>query len=227
MLRCIHRHTILTHPNCFRLGLVKKTDDIKESPKSRVSVTEKKESKWYDGMRIGYLDIEADGLKADFATMLSWAIKERDGGVMVDVVNKKELFSELGDRRIIESLLKAMKGFDILCGYYSTNYDLKFIRSKALHYGLEFPEFGSVYHWDIYYLVRSRLSLSSKSLESVCDYLGIHGKTRLDKDIWRLAKYGNKDALDEVVDHNIGDVVILEQLHNRLEGQRKWTKLSA
>lgn len=222
-LRCIHRHTIKEHPACFRKGLIK--DD---------ALTDKKWSKetglpWYTypEYKIGYLDIETDGLKADFGTILSWAIKEKYGDVYWDVITKRELFKEKDvDKRLIISLLDTLKDYQIICTYYGTVFDIPWIRTKALHYGLHFPEYGELYHFDLYYLVRSKLNLSRRSLESVCDYLGIEGKTPIEKETWRLAKYGNKDALKLVVDHNIGDVNILEQLHNKLEPFRKWTRSS-
>jgi len=78
----------------------------------------------------------------------------------------------------------------------------------------------------LYYTVKSKLKISKKSLDNACDYLGISGKTQVDRAMWRKAKYGNKKALDYVLDHNMGDVVILEELHNRIDFTRKWTRRS-
>jgi uncharacterized protein YprB with RNaseH-like and TPR domain len=68
--------------------------------------------------------------------------------------------------------------------------------------------------------------LSRNSLDNACDYLGIKGKTPIDKNTWRAAKYGDPKALKEVLEHNKGDVVILEKLHNKLEFSRKWIRKS-
>jgi len=95
-----------------------------------------------------------------------------------------------------------------------------------LHYGLDFPGYGDIYHFDLYYVARDKLRLTRKSLDNVCDYLKIEGKTQIDKDAWRKAKYGDPVALQEVLSHNSGDVVILEELHNKLESFRKWTRRS-
>jgi len=221
-LRCIHRHTIKTHPACFAKGLLK---DKWASEKDFVKATG---LPWYKvpGTRIGYLDIEADGLRADFATMLTWCIKEKGGSVRYDVVTKKELFDGDSDKRLIQSIVDEMKKYDIIVGYYSTIYDLAFIRAKALHYGIDFPEYGSLYHWDLYYVVKSKLNLSRKSLDNACDFLGIKGKTPIDKEVWRKAKYGDVKALQEVLQHNIGDVIITEKLHEKLAPFRKYIKTS-
>ena len=215
-LLCEHSHDITSHPACFAEGRVK-AETIAE-----------KGAPWYTlpDYRIGYFDIETDGLKADFSTILSWCIKDRGGSVVYDVTTRKDLLSPNPDLRLIKSLIKEMSKYKIIVGYYSTKFDVPYVRTKALHYNLPFPEFGSTYHFDIYYTVKHKMNLSRNSLDNACDYLGIEGKTPLAKDIWRAAKYGDPVALDEVVEHNIGDVEILERVHDRLTPFAKWTKKS-
>jgi uncharacterized protein YprB with RNaseH-like and TPR domain len=219
-LRCIHRQDIKHHPSCFKRGLVKWG--------SEKEFTKTTGENWYNypGYRIGYLDIESDGLRADFATMLTWAIKEKDGPTNYDIITKEELFNGSADRRLIQSVVDELGKYDIIVGYFSTGFDLPFIRTKALHYGIDFPHYGEVYHWDLFYTVKSKLCLSRKSLDNACDYLGISGKTPLDKDVWRRAKYGDRDAIQKVLEHNIADVEITEKLHNKLFPARKWIKTS-
>lgn len=225
-IRCIHRHTKDEHPGCFFEGLVidKRSD------------AEQGKEPWYmlPGMRIGYLDIEADGLKADWDTMLTWCIKQKGGDVAYDSVTREELFDGTQDRRIVESLLEEMKKYDLIVTYYGTNYDLPFIRAKSLRYDLDFPHYRfdgkklihELSHFDLYFLVKAKLCISRKSLDNVCQYLGIKGKTEIDKEAWRLAKYGDKESLIEVLRHNIGDVKILEELHNRLSVFAKYSQRS-
>jgi uncharacterized protein YprB with RNaseH-like and TPR domain len=61
------------------------------------------------------------------------------------------------------------------------------------------------------------MKLHSNRLETVCDLLGIKGKTHQNPATWRLAKGGNKKALEEILDHNKWDVRILEEVYNRLK----------
>lgn len=222
-LRCVHRHTIESHPACFAKGLVKQHPFKDE--KDFIATTNQA---WYNypDYRIGYFDIESDGLKADFSTMLSYAIKEKDGSIITNVITKDELFNGTYDKRLVKECIEDLRRFKVIVTYNGTLFDLPYMRSKALHYGLEFPSYGDLFHFDLYYTVKSKLNLSRKSLANVCDYLGIKGKTDIDKESWRRAKYGDPEALKEVVRHNIPDVIILEQLHNRLEFSRKWIKSS-
>ncbi len=219
-LKCIHRHTIEEHPACFAEEKI----NIKQAEK----IAKETGIPWYQvpGLKIGILDIEADGLKADFSTMLTWSIKDLGGETHYDVVTKADLFSGDSDRHIVESAVNMLKNYSIIIGYYSTKYDLPFIRTKALHYGIDFPSYGSLYHFDLFYTVKAKLCLSSKSLDNTCNYLGISGKTPLDKEIWRLAKYGDPEALHSVLVHNVADVAITEQLYQRLIPFRKWIKTS-
>lgn len=228
-LRCVHRQDIEHHPACFRKGLIKYPND---------RAFERYGGKpWYqfDGYRIGYFDIETDNLNADWGTILTWCIKEKDGPIAYSINTKKELFDEKFDERLVAEFLDELKKYKIIVGYYSTGFDLGFMRAKALHYGMEFPGYELIkdeknnwaakpelYHWDLYYTVKSKLKISRRSLDNACDYLGIEGKTPISKNAWRYAKYGNPDALEEVLKHNIGDVDILEQLHNKLEFAAKW-----
>jgi uncharacterized protein YprB with RNaseH-like and TPR domain len=170
------------------------------------------------GTKIGYLDIETTGLKANVDIMLSWAIKTRDKDeVLSDVIKKSEVFNGKYDYRIVNSLIKALNKYDIIMTYYGTRFDVPFSRTRALDHGLEFPKFRTLSHKDIYYLVRSKLQLTRSSLKTATQFLGIDGKTNLDPRVWRDARYGNKEALKYVFDHNVADVEILEDLHKKIE----------
>jgi uncharacterized protein YprB with RNaseH-like and TPR domain len=61
------------------------------------------------------------------------------------------------------------------------------------------------------------MQLTRSSLKTATQFLGIDGKTNLDPRVWRNARYGNKEALKYVLDHNVADVEILEDLHKKIE----------
>ena len=221
-LRCYHRHTIDEHPSCFFKGHIK-YDFKSDREWERLTGIP-----WYQfpGYRIGYFDIETDGLKADFGTILSWCIKEKDGPITESRITKQELFNGTTDQRVVREFIEEIQKYKIIVGYYSTAFDVPYVRAKALHYDMDFPEYGDIYHWDMYYTVRSKINIARKSLDSACDYLNIKGKTPIDKSAWRKAKYGDSKALDEVLRHNRGDVIILEKLHNKVAFTRKWMRRS-
>lgn len=219
-LFCNHSHNINDHPYCFASGNV--NDEQAEE------ILKETNKFWYqnEGLRIGYLDIESDGLTADFSTMLTWCIKEKGGDVYHDYVEKGELFDGNADFRIISSLVDKLKEFSIIVTYYGTGFDIPFVRSKALYFDLPFPVYKDMYHFDMYYVVKSKLRLSRSSLDAACSYLGIEGKTPLDREFWRKGKYGDPESIQKILEHNLGDVTILEQLHDKVAPFAKWTKRS-
>ena len=208
--RCVHRHSIETHPNCFRKGLIKRND-------------------WWHNKTIAYLDIEATNLDANWGLMLSWCLKYRDDKkVRRGIITKKELFNGTFDKRITKELLEELENVDIVVTFYGTRFDIKFVRTRATYWGMEpeFPAYGELYHWDLYFKVRSKYKLSSNRLGVVCDFFGIKGKTKLDPEVLIKARFGDKAALKNILIHNIRDVEILEKLHNILWRHAKWIRTS-
>lgn len=200
--KCVHRHNLLSHPACFC-----KEFGVKE--------------------RIGFLDIEASDLAANFGMMLSWCIKELDGEVERRVIRPDELRSKVKDRDVVRDIIAAMKNYDRIITYYGSGYDLPFIRTRALHHDIEFPSWGEMYHTDVWCIVRKKLKLRRNSMESACKVMGIPAKGhRLDETIWLDAITGDTDALKHVLLHNIEDVESLEMLWKRVNRFARTTKTS-
>jgi len=218
--RCVHRHTIKEHPSCFAKGRVK--------PAKLESGCVPQKEPWFkqDDYRIGYLDIETSNLWADFGIMLSWCLKEKEGEVSYDIISTKDIHNYGNDKRIVESLIEEMKRYAIICTYNGTRFDIPFVRTRALYHQMDFLNYGDIFHWDLYYTAKSKLRMTRKSLDAVTDLLGIPGKTPVPRETWRKAQYGHKESLQYVLDHNIADVVILEELHNKLLPFRKWIRSS-
>lgn len=162
----------------------------------------------------GYLDIEASQLTASFGHMFSWAMKLRKGKILNDYIKARTLKEE---KRIVGTLLKALKSVDEVVTYYGTRFDIPFIRTRALYHELEFPEYMSMSHLDLYYVARSRMRMHSNRLATVSQFLGIQGKTPLEPEIWVQASFGDKEAIKYIKEHNIQDVIILEKVHDKLE----------
>ncbi len=194
--KCRHGHNGFAHYNCY--------------------CTEERRVE-----RIGFLDIEASNLKANFGIMLSWAIKPGDSDeVLYDVVEKADMEGTTLDSRIVASCIETMQQFDKVVGHYSTKYDIPFIRTRALALDLGhlFPKQGEMLHEDTYYMAKSKLCLHSNRQDCVAETIQhINIKTRIDPDHWIRALQGKKEALDYIVEHNIMDVLQLEQNYLKLK----------
>jgi uncharacterized protein YprB with RNaseH-like and TPR domain len=187
--RCKHRHTFLEHPECY----------------------ERKNEK------IGFLDLEASNLHADFGILLSYCIKELDGEILGEVISPRELRSPKLDERIVKKCIEDMRRFDRIITYYGTGFDIPFIRTRSLLYGLDFPIYKEIKHTDVFYWAKTKLCLHRKRLQVVCDFLGIPAKEHpMTPNQWTTALTGNKDSLDYIFTHNKEDVVSLEEVYKRL-----------
>ncbi len=190
--KCKHHMDYIQHYNCF----------IAEHP---------------DNQKVGYIDIECTNLKADFGIVLCYCIKDAASDKIYEkVITKKDLTTVL-DKNVLKQCIEDMQRFDRLLGFYSSRFDIKFLRTRAVALGLEFPEFGSIIHEDVYFMVRNRFCLSSNRLENACRaLLGRTEKTRLDSIYWIKALTGDEESLKYILDHCEHDVTDLQKLHEKI-----------
>jgi len=190
---CRHRHKYMEHPNCFITEQLYKP-------------------------RLGYLDIETSNLKANFGIMLSYCIKDGDSKeILSGVITKEELMNGTLDKRLVEDCINDMYKFDKIITYYGTKFDIPFIRTRAMDWGIQFPEYNTLNHKDVYYMVRAKMCLHSNRLENACEILGIKGKTHIQREYWIKALTGDEESLNYILDHNEKDVIILEKLYHKIK----------
>ena len=159
--------------------------------------------------------------------MLSYCIKRHGAEVVKRAVTPSDILGHKYDRRLCQNFLDDIGEFDRLVTYYGSRFDIPFIRTRCLTWGLGFPPMGSIFHTDLYYAVRHKLRLSGNRLQSACTQFGIPSKeTPLTPAIWRDAGTGCKKALALVLAHNVEDVESTEQLWDLLQGQVKANKTS-
>lgn len=203
--RCeAHGHSFLEHYNCY----------LKENP-------EKEE-------RLGYFDIEASNLVADYGIMLSYCIKDGlSDKIYGDVLTPTDVKKGHEDKRIVKNCIEDLQRFDRIITFYGTNFDLPFLRARALIVGVDFPTFGTLKHRDAYYIMKSRFKLSSRRLENSCrQLLGQTDKTKIDAVHWRNGVRGDKKALAYIYEHNTYDVLDLEKLYLKIQDYSKMNSTS-
>jgi len=195
--RCKHGHKYFAHPACF----------LKEKGRK---------------LRIGFIDIEASNLKANFGIILTYCIKiYGEDKILEGAIKEEDLRNGNFDKNLCKQLIKDMLKFDLLIGYYSTKYDIPFIRSRCLFHKLDFPIYKMINHKDLYYMVKRLLSLHRNSLEVATKFLGIKGKNHVMGQEWNQAVMcsGEKfeKAIAYIIDHNRKDVIITEKLYRKLK----------
>ena len=174
--------------------------------------------------KIGFLDIEASNLAANFGVMFAYCIKKSWKNEIITGITEPITFKKSLDKTVVVKCIKDMTKFDRLVTYYGTKYDIPFIRTRALYHGLDFPGYGSVLHTDLYYMVRNKLRLNSNRLEVACRAVfGRSEKTHIENEYWIRALMGDKESLLYILDHCKKDVLETERLFYKLA---EFTKLT-
>lgn len=151
---------------------------------------------------IGFLDIEASSLDANWGIMICYCILDNDTGEILEKkVTPKELKTCL-DYNVVEQCVIDMQKFDRVITYYGTRFDIPFIRTRALFHKQHFPSYKELLHTDLYYIVRNKFKLNRNRLGMAYDFLvGNDKKTHYGRDYWLKAMTGNKEALQYILEH--------------------------
>lgn len=207
--KCVHGHNGLEHPECYRTKNQQKVE------------------------RVGFADIEASNLTATFGICYTYCIKELNGQVIKRSISLKDLYEAQYDKNLLKQFCEDARQFDRLVWHYGTDkkFDLPFLRTRAVKYGLDFPVHKSVYVSDTHPILKNKFKLHSNRLETACDFFGIPAKGhKLNSDIWLLMITGNKKlmkkALDYIMVHNEEDVIALEGLWLKISPYTKLNKTS-
>ena len=194
--KCRHSHTYLSHYTCF----------LAESPDTAPLVE-----------KIGIFDIETTGLKANWSHMLCWRMKKQGEDVIFgDVVTTKEA-RDKNDTRIVKSAIAEFKKYDRIIGYYSSGFDIPYLRSRALEQGIDIPGYKDLYTTDMYFVCRSKFRIHSNRLGAICEFFGIEAKNHpMTPKLWKRAGAGEKDALEEICTHCTEDVESTDKVYQML-----------
>ena len=184
---------------------------------------------WVDHVRTGFFDIETTDLRANRGFMLCWGILATDGTIYSDCIRPSEIRSPNiePDKRVVKSCLDAIEGhFDLLVTYNGTNFDVPFLRSRALVHGLLFPAYGQKLHVDMYYATKALLKLTNNRMGTASAFLGGSDKDSYDIRVWNQAARGDAEAIGHIYSHNLSDLHITQERFVALGPYRKWMRKS-
>jgi len=196
---CKHSHRYTSHYNCY----------LKEKPE---------DSPFFE--KIAFLDLECSNLHADFGMIFSYALKELDGPIIGRVVTRREMLSEIFDRKLVEECVRDIKKFHRIVVHYGKpgRFDIPFLKTRAVLYGIEFPGYRDLYVEDTYDLAKRNLRLHRNRLESICEFFEIPAKAhKMSPKMWQKAQAGNEGSLQWIWEHNVEDVVSLEAVWKLLK----------
>lgn len=209
--KCRHSMNYLAHPSCYFEEKPWILDCDAPGPE-----------------RVGFLDIETTGLKANWDFTLCYCLKELDGTMIKNSVTQTEIRDEKylregiefdADKRLIKDCIEDISKFDRIVVHYGKDrrHDIPFVRTRALRFGLNFLHYGDCNVTDTYDMAKSKLSLHSYRLESICDFFDVPAKGhKLKTNIWQRARLGNTHDLDWILEHCAEDVISLEAVWKML-----------
>lgn len=196
--KCRHGHNYLSHYNCY--------------------LTEVR-----GNLRTCFFDIESGGsLTADWGFMLTYAIKELDGDTYCDSVTTKEIKKHIRDERLVQDCCNRLNDFDVIVVYYGKDapmrHDLPFLRTRAVKWGVEnFPIYKQIKVIDVYDIIKTKFKFARRRMDDACRLFNIKGINQpWIPDVWHNAMAGDAESINYIKEHNIDDVVRLEQLYKKV-----------
>jgi len=174
------------------------------------------ETEFYD---VGIFDprtryVPPDKMLGPDPRMLSWA-----GKWYADrPVEFRASWEDEGHEGMVLALWNALDRADIVVGYNSDGFDLKWSNAEFMRYGLPRP---STYRTvDLYKVVRSTFRLPYYRLDFVAHWLGLQGKLHHEGfGLWAGAMAGDPRSQDKMRRYNIQDVRVTERVYDAL---RPW-----
>ena len=118
------------------------------------------------------------------------------------------------DKYVIESFYKILLEADVVVGHNSDNFDLRWIKTRALVHGL--PTLPPITSIDTYKIAKSKLYLNSNKLDYVGRLLKVGQKKSTTSGLWLRVLQGDKKAIKEMVGYNQEDVRLLEKVYLKL-----------
>jgi len=169
--------------------------------------------------RILIWDIESTSLNATFGTILcigyKWLGKPK---VYVPSILDSQTEGMLDDSHLVQEFAKAFNECDYHTTWFGERFDLPMVCSKLIKYGMQ--PVAPKPHLDLWKTARKRFKLHSNRLQAWQQFLGLdNAKTPISFDAWLQAAHGDKKALAEVKHHCKMDVLVLEEVFQKM---RPW-----
>ena len=121
---------------------------------------------------------------------------------------------DMPESQVVAALAAAVENADIVVGHNGDKFDLKKLRTRMLFYGQNpLPKIATV---DTLKVLRSEFGMTSNTLAYAAKYLGLELKGSTPGGTWLRALEGDKKSLKAMLKYNAQDVVVLEDLYNKI-----------
>ena len=182
-------------------------------PKMQVTVEQLLNRKSAINLDFVSFDIESSNLTADYSILLSAVIKPFGQEPIVFRADDYQTWvtDRANDKELTQAIAEELRKHAIVITHYGMYFDIPYFRAKMEHHGLEpLPQMFAIDSWRIAY---KNFKVSSRRLKNLATYFDLGEKSNVEGELWMDAAYnGSKEAMDEIVEHNIQDCVVLEKL---------------
>jgi uncharacterized protein YprB with RNaseH-like and TPR domain len=170
-------------------------------------------------MKTLIFDIEtAMSLKADIGWVLcigwKWLGEKTCNVIRIDETPefKKD---HTNDKGVLSRFYEVLKQADMVVTWNGKRFDMRFLQGRHLLQHL--PPLPNLHHWDGLLVARESFTFTSNRLANIQELVEAkESKSPLTKRTWQQAIIGERKALSYVVEHCRRDVLVTEEVYNRL-----------
>lgn len=129
------------------------------------------------------------------------------------------------DKELLKKLSKVMLLADEVIAHNGDRFDIPWLRTRCLIHGIFFPTY--VNSLDTLKKAKSMFNFQSNRLDYIGTVLGCGGKIKIDPEVWKDVVFSSvgtdtyKQALSVMLEYCDYDVILLEDIFNRLESYIK------
>jgi uncharacterized protein YprB with RNaseH-like and TPR domain len=161
-------------------------------------------------MRTGFFDIETTGFSHESDKIIVICIAN-DMNSKVKIIKS----DKMSERDVINSAVRELNKYRSIVSWNGMSFDVPFLTKRAQIYGIKFNHKS---HIDLRVESLKIFPNIDKSLESMAlTFMIDKEKTPFDTSIWRMAKNGDKDAMEYIIEHCSNDVLLLKELWKRIK----------
>lgn len=132
-----------------------------------------------------------------------------------DIIHSLE-WSKGNDKDMLEKFSKVIHEADIVIGQNSDRFDIKWLRTRCLYFGIPFPE--KLNSLDTLKFAKAGFYFNSNKLDYLGHFLGVGKKIKTEYDLWKsIILENDKEAMNKMVKYCKEDVALLERVYHKLQ----------
>ena len=122
------------------------------------------------------------------------------------------------DYELTKDLRDLLDEADIVIAFNGIKFDIRVINTRILYHGIDQPSPYKVI--DPMVTAKKCFRFSSNSMDAIAAYFGLNRKLKhAGFELWKRVMMGDEEAIEEMLDYNVQDVIVLEQVYLKL---RAW-----